>query len=97
MMECTLPLNVGQGILLRLFSALQPALQICQLSIQKLPVAAGLHQLPLKLHATYTSECQVVSFVEDLAHQGHSTSLVSARVPVHTVAVQYFLIWKSAT
>ena len=72
MMECTLPLNVGQGILLRLFSALQPALQICQLSIQKLPVAAGLHQLPFRLHAAHTFECQVVSFVEDLADQDHS-------------------------
>jgi len=56
---CTSPLNMGLGFLLVLLSALQAALQTCHLPIQNLPFAAGLHQLPLKLHATHTSECQV--------------------------------------
>ena len=55
---CTSPLNMGLGLLLVQFSTLQAALQTCHLPIQNLPFAAGLHQLPLKLHATHSSECQ---------------------------------------
>ncbi len=90
MLRCTLPLNIGQGILLRLFSALQPALQICHLPVQNLPFAAGLHQPPLKLHATYRSEYQVTYFVWRIADQGQTSSLLSVRIPVHTAAVQYW-------
>ncbi len=50
MLQCTSPLNVDQCILLKLLSALQHVLQICHLPVQNLPVPAGLHQLPLKLH-----------------------------------------------
>ncbi len=56
---CTSPLNMGLSFLLVLLSTLQAALQTCHLLTQNLPFAAGLHQLPLKLHATHTSECQV--------------------------------------
>ena len=89
MLECTSPLNMGFGSLLVLFNALQAAPQICHLPIQNLLLAAGLHQLPLKLHATHRSKCQVVSFFGDLADQGRSSSLLSAKIPVHTAAVQY--------
>ena len=56
---CTSPVNMSLGLLLVLFSTLQAALQTFHLPIQNLPFAAGLHQLPLKLHATHSSECQV--------------------------------------
>ena len=59
---CTLPLYMALSFLLVLFSSLQAAPQPCHLPSQHLPLAAGLHQLPLKLHATHTSECQVFFF-----------------------------------
>jgi len=87
---CTSPLNMGLGFLLVLLSTLQAALQNCHLPTQNLPFAAGLHQPPLKLHATYRSEYQVTSFVWRIADQGQTSSLLSVRIPVHTAAVQYW-------
>ena len=72
---CKSPRDMGLGFLLVLLSTLQAALQTCHLPIQKFPFAAGLHQLPLKLHATHISECQVLFCVRHLANQGHSSGL----------------------